>query len=143
MISRNWTKLYNTYTKKYELIKSKSPVDLEPKYTQAEFKMMYRALEEERNEEILAGTRHVLNITQDLVHKQQMYKYSMKQARAIRTQLNNNSSADMVRLTDIRTGKVDTDEFWNAVSEAYNTYSINMRANEAKKRISQVFFGST
>lgn len=88
--------MYSTYNKRYnkqmELIAKESergiPVpEMTAPYNYNQFKMVYTAMENTRQTEISKGRRKVLNITQDMVRKQQKYELSYKQAVHIRRAL--------------------------------------------------------
>ena len=116
---------------------------MEQIYTMLEFKSMYTALENDRLSQVRKGTRKVLNITQDLVAKQELYEYSLKQARALKKALKQEFNENYT-IKALRLGKVQkTDEFWDLVRK----YQIELRdkglsSADIKKAVGQTFFGS-
>ena len=81
---------------------------MEEKSTFFEFQAMYTALENDRKLEIKKGTRKVANITQDLIAKQELYSYSVKQAKELRKALKIKFGRDF-KLKDIRIGLLNED----------------------------------
>lgn len=134
-MKRNWDKLYSTYEKRYYSKLKKSKVGLEDKYSKTEFKVMYLALENDRKKEVSRGERKVLNITQDLVARQEKYEFSTKQARAIRNAYTQ-QYGKRLKISQIRMGTIQLDNFWDLV----RTYRENMQEGDAS--VGQVFFGS-
>ena len=140
---RNWNKLYATYVKTYNKKAAKSIVGMEQLYTVLEFKSMYTALENDRLAQMRKGTRKVLNITQDLVAKQELYEYSLKQARALKKALKQEFN-ETYTIKALRLGKVQkTEEFWDLVRK----YQIELRdkglsSADIKESVGQTFFGS-
>ena len=134
-MKRNWDKLYSTYEKRYYLKLKKSKVGLESKYSKTEFKVMYLALENDRKKEVSRGERKVLNITQDLIARQERYEFSTKQARAIRNAYTQQYGKKL-KISEIRMGTIQLDNFWDLV----RTYRENMQEGDAS--VGQVFFGS-
>lgn len=128
-MSRNWDKLYRSYYKRYKQELAKSNVPIEPIYNKREFKAMYSSLESDRLQEIKAGKRKVLNITQDLVRSQKEYAYTSKQAKVLQQALKE-QTGHKYSLKALREGNVQRDQaFWNAV----RTFEGN---------VGQEFFGS-
>ena len=140
---RNWNKLYQTYLKNYQKRKDKSIVGMEEKYTFFEFQAMYTALENDRKLEIKKGTRKVANITQDLIAKQELYSYSVKQAKELRKALKVKFGQDF-KLKDIRMGLLNEDaEFWNYIKEfKEGLIKQGVSRKETREIISSTFFGS-
>lgn len=134
-MKRNWDKLYSTYEKRYYSKLKKSKVGLEDKYSKTEFKVMYLALENDRKKEVSKGERKVLNITQDLIARQEKYELTTKQARAIRNAYAKQYGKKL-KISDIRMGAKRLDNFWDLVRE----YRENMQ--EGDLTVGQVFFGS-
>lgn len=86
--ARNWGKLFSSYVKQYNKISAKSPVPVESQLSLEEFKAQYTGMYNDRISDVRAGKRvAATNITRDIVARQQMYKYSVKQAREIANQL--------------------------------------------------------
>lgn len=135
MRTRNWDKLYSTYEKNYYKKAAKSKVGLEDKYSKVEFKTMYLALENDRKRELKKGQRKVLNITQDLIAKQERYEFSNKQAKNIQKAYQNQYGKKL-KLLDIRMGTVELAAFWDLVS----AYSVTRQ--DGDPTVGQVFFGS-
>lgn len=110
MRKRNWDKLYSTYEKSYYKKAARSKVGMEDKYSKTEFKVMYTALENDRLKEVKKGERKVLNVTQDLVARQEKYLFTTKQARNIQTAYLQ-EYGDKLKLSSIRSGTVNLDNF--------------------------------
>lgn len=140
---RNWNKLYATYVKTYNKRAAKSIVGMEQIYTILEFKSMYTALENDRLAQVRKGTRKVLNITQDLVARQELYEYSLKQARTLKQALKQEFDENYT-IKALRLGKVQkTERFWDLVRK----YQIELRnkglkPTDIKESVGQTFFGS-
>ena len=135
MRKRNWDKLYSTYEKSYYKKAARSKVGMEDKYSKTEFKVMYSALENDRLKEVKKGERKVLNVTQDLIARQEKYQFSTKQARAIRTAYAQQYGKKL-KISQIRMGTTQLDNFWDLV----RAYEENMQEGDAP--VGQVFFGS-
>ena len=135
MRKRNWDKLYSTYEKSYYKKAARSKVGMEDKYSKTEFKVMYTALENDRLKEVKKGERKVLNVTQDLVARQEKYLFSTKQARNIQTAYLQ-EYGDKLKLSSIRSGTVQLNNFWDLVKSYASTRSNN------DPTVGQVFFGS-
>ena len=108
---------------------------MEDKYSKTEFKVMYSALENDRLKEVKKGERKVLNVTQDLIARQEKYQFSTKQARAIRTAYAQQYGKKL-KISQIRMGTTQLDNFWDLV----RAYEENMQEGDAP--VGQVFFGS-
>ena len=134
-MKRNWDKLYSTYEKSYYKKAARSKVGMEDKYSKTEFKVMYSALENDRLKEVKKGERKVLNVTQDLVARQEKYERTTKQARAIRNAYAQQYGKKL-KISDIRMGTIQLDNFWDLV----RAYEENMQEGDAP--VGQVFFGS-
>lgn len=134
-MKRNWDKLYSTYEKRYYSKLKKSKVGLEDKYSKTEFKVMYTALENDRKKEVSRGKRKVLNITQDLIARQEKYERTTKQARVLRNAYAQQYGKKL-KISDIRMGTVQLDNFWDLV----RAYEENMQEGDAS--VGQVFFSS-
>lgn len=134
-MKRNWDKLYSTYEKRYYSKLKKSKVGLEDKYSKTEFKVMYTALENDRKKEVSRGERKVLNITQDLIARQEKYERTTKQARVLRNAYAQQYGKKL-KISDIRMGTVQLDNFWDLV----RAYEENMQEGDAS--VGQVFFSS-
>lgn len=139
-MKRNWIKLYSTYSKNYDKKAIKSKVGFEDKYTLNEFKTMYTAIENERKLQVKHGERKVLNVSQDLLAKQEKYLYSMKQAKELKKALKEYYDLDY-KIKDIRTDSIKTDEFWKAVSD-YKKQLKLQGIKDVNSVISSTFFGS-
>lgn len=135
MRKRNWDKLYSTYEKSYYKKAARSKVGMEDKYSKTEFKVMYSALENDRLKEVKKGERKVLNVTQDLVAKQEKYLFTTKQARNIQTAYLQ-EYGNKLKLSSIRSGTVNLNNFWDLVKG----YTLVRTANDPT--VGQVFFGS-
>lgn len=135
MRKRNWDKLYSTYEKSYYKKAARSKVGMEDKYSKTEFKVMYSALENDRLKEVKKGERKVLNVTQDLVARQEKYERTIKQARALRNAYAQQYGKKL-KISEIRMGTVQLDNFWDLV----RAYEENMQEGDAS--VGQVFFGS-
>lgn len=133
MKKRNWTKLYETYKKKYNRVNASSTVPMERLYTKIEFEKMYVALESDRRREIKAGTRKVANITQDLIARQKQYDFSQKQAKIIQKALKERYGEKWT-IKEIREG-----------SARQTTEYLFAEVNQVSKQtdeVGAVFFGS-
>lgn len=135
MRKRNWDKLYSTYEKSYYKKAARSKVGMEDKYSKTEFKVMYSALENDRLKEVKKGERKVLNVTQDLVARQEKYLFTNKQARNIQTAYLQ-EYGNKLKLNSIRAGTVNLNNFWDLVK----TYTAARTVNDPT--VGQVFFGS-
>lgn len=135
MRKRNWDKLYSTYEKSYYKKAARSKVGMEDKYSKTEFKVMYTALENDRLKEVKRGERKVLNVTQDLVAKQEKYLFTTKQARNIQTAYLQ-EYGNKLKLSSIRSGTVNLNNFWDLVKSYASIRSSN------DPTVGQVFFGS-
>lgn len=108
---------------------------MEDKYSKTEFKVMYTALENDRLKEVKKGERKVLNVTQDLVARQEKYLFTTKQARNIQTAYLQ-EYGDKLKLSSIRSGTAQLNNFWDLVKSYASTRSSN------DPTVGQVFFGS-
>lgn len=85
-----WQQLYKNYVKKYDQLNEKILRDTDgangmyhKKYSYLGYINAYSGLETIREEQVSQGKRKVLNVQRDLINEQK-YKYSEKQARAIK-----------------------------------------------------------
>ena len=137
---RNWIKLYKTYVARYNKKAVKSYVGLEEVYNFEEFRAVYSALEADRISEIKAGKRKVLNITQDLIARQELYELTMKQARVVQKRMEE-LYGEKVSIRQIRLGK--TGAFWDDVRQVQQDLkSQGIVGKENAKVIASTFFGS-
>ena len=82
-----WQKLYSNYQKKWNELNAKLPEGMADKmYSYLNYRNAYHLIEESREKEIAKGERKVLNTQRDLINDQK-FKYSQKQARAIKKAL--------------------------------------------------------
>lgn len=140
MRTRNWDKLYSTYIKIYEKKQQRSRVGMEEIYNKYEFRAIYTALETDRKLQIKKGQRKVANIMQDLVARQQEYKYSFKQAKLLKKRIKEIYNED-VSIYQIRLGK--TGKFWEDVKLLQQKLDENgIRGAQARRIIASTFFGS-
>lgn len=84
-----WQKLYANYKKKYDELDKTLPNGMyDSKYNYLGYRNAYNYLESSREKEVAQGKRKVLNVQRDLLNDQK-YKYSQKQARAVKKALVN------------------------------------------------------
>lgn len=143
--ARNWGKLFSSYVKQYNKISAKSPVPVESQLSLEEFKAQYTGMYNDRISDVKAGKRvAATNITRDIVARQQMYKYSVRQAREIADQLRD-WNVPGVTYKDIRLNRNPEaiQAFWDEVRAQQEDYRrFGFSGKEISRFIAQEFFGS-
>ena len=109
--------------------------------SKAEYNTLYNAI---KNEKIAEG-RNLGNINRDIIERQ-AYEYSFKQARAYAKALGKELGTDKpLSPYEVRRGKYESElgGLYENIKEAYHdTIRRGINTQEAKKYISQTYFGS-
>ena len=110
----------------------------------AEFEAAYAAAKADKEEEAAKGLRSAksLNIIQDLARKQTTASKSIKQAKAIRTALDNLAGPDKAKsgapsLRDIRAGIFDEESYKTAIKNTAEQYTEVLRKRDIAELMSK------
>lgn len=136
---------YNIYRQKYmekqdELDRRYGLEMYDNMLSKAEYKTLYESI---KNEKIAEG-RALGNINRDIIDKQ-AYEYSFKQARAYAKALGKELGGESVSPYKVRQGDYEgeLEGLYGSIKETYHDAKRRgMSTAEAKKYISQTYFGS-
>lgn len=108
--------------------------------SKAEYNTLYNSI---KNEKVAEG-RNLGNINRDIIERQ-AYEYSFKQARAYAKALKEELCTDSLSPYEVRRGKYESEleGLYENIKESYHDIKRRgMSTQEAKKYISQTYFGS-
>ena len=137
----SWRAYSREYNARRKELEKRGYVMHERKLTAAEFRYRYKAMKLEREEEIANGERKTIgNITRDLI-KDQEYKYSAKQGKAIQKAYEN-FTGNRISISSIRHGG-NLNDFWNTIDMFKEELAQQgVLPDEIAIQVSQGFFGS-
>lgn len=136
---------YETYIREYDKAYQKAQrngVNIAPRMSKNEFAAFYEATKNEYISQVERGERKTVGaVTRDVAQAQIEWKFSPKQASSL-SQYAKENELD-ISYKDIRAGNVQGEAMQELIKKAYRDLKDNgYSSKDAKKQISQSFFGS-